>query len=313
MNFNHRPVMLKECIEYLDIKPEGTYIDCTLGGAGHTEEIYIRLNKKGTLLATDKDEDAIEYSTKKLSEVAGKAKLILIKSDFKNIKQVCIENKIDGADGILLDLGVSSYQLDTPERGFSYMNDAPLDMRMDKETEITAETIVNEYDKNKIKCIIRDYGEEKWAARIAEFIVEARKKNRITTTGELVKIIKAAIPSKARQQGHHPAKRTFQALRIEVNDELEVLEKTISDLIAILKPKGRLCIITFHSLEDRIVKNEFVKALRPCTCPSDFPMCVCGKKPTVKNLTRKPIIPEETEREENPRARSSKLRVVEKI
>ncbi len=313
MEFNHRPVLLEECLENLNIRPGGIYADGTLGGAGHSSEIYKRLNEKGTLLGIDQDTDALRHSEETLKSIKGKAKIVLVKSNFKDIKKVCIENKIEKVDGILFDLGVSSYQLDEPERGFSYMNDAPLDMRMDKDSKTTAETIVNEYSKDRIREIIQNYGEERWASRIAEFIVTAREKKHLSTTYELVEVIKAAIPSSARRDGPHPAKRTFQALRIETNNELGILKEAIQDSISILAPAGRFCIITFHSLEDRIVKNEFNRATNPCTCPHDFPICVCGKKPTVVHISRKPIIPSKEEVEENPRSRSAKLRVVERI
>jgi 16S rRNA (cytosine1402-N4)-methyltransferase len=313
MEFNHKPVLLWECMEHLNIRPDGTYIDCTLGGAGHSVEIFKTLNDNGSLIGIDQDLFAIETSRKRLEQVNNHAKLILANKNFKFLKDVCQENGIEGVDGILADLGVSSHQLDEAERGFSYQKDAPLDMRMDRTSPLNAEIIVNEYNEHQIKDIIRGYGEEKWASRIASFIVKARKDRRIGTTAELVDIIKAAIPSSARREGPHPAKRTFQALRIAVNNELEILSKTIDDAVSVLKPGGRLCIITFHSLEDRIVKTEFQKKARPCTCPSQFPVCVCGNKPQLKVLTRKPILPSQEEMEENPRARSAKLRVAEKV
>jgi len=313
MEFNHKPVMLKECIEYLNIKPDGIYIDGTLGGAGHSSHIYKKLNEYGVLIGLDQDYFAIEVSSKRIKDLGGQGKVFLINSNFKNIKEICTDLKIDGVDGVLLDLGVSSHQLDEAERGFGYQNDAPLDMRMDRSNELNAEIVVNEYDEKRIKEIIRDYGEEKWASRIAEFIVRERKKKRISTTYELVDIIKAAIPSSARREGPHPAKRTFQAIRIEVNNELGILENAINDIVSILNPGGRLLIITFHSLEDRIVKNEFFKKAKPCTCPDSFPVCVCGKKPEVELLTRKPIVSSDIELEENPRARSAKLRVLKKL
>ncbi|MDP4092726.1 MAG: 16S rRNA (cytosine(1402)-N(4))-methyltransferase RsmH [Bacillota bacterium] len=312
MEFNHKPVLLDECIENLNIKPNGIYVDGTLGGAGHSAEIYKRLGKDGTLIGIDQDEFALETSRKRLSGIS-QAKLILVNDNFRNIKNILGEIGIKSVDGILLDIGVSSHQLDEAERGFSYQKEAPLDMRMDKRNELTAETIVNEYSKDEIKRIIRDYGEENWAARIAEFIIERRKEKRISTTYELVDIIKAAIPSSARRDGPHPAKRTFQALRIAVNDELGALEQAVEDAVEVLHQGGRLCIITFHSLEDRIVKNSFSKKVNPCTCPSDFPVCVCGAVRQAINITRKPITPSEKELNENPRARSSKLRVIERI
>ncbi len=313
MEFNHKPVMLKECIEYLNIKPDGIYIDGTLGGAGHASHIYKRLDQNGVLIGLDQDYFAIEVSSKRLKDLGGQGKIYLINSNFKNIKEICTDLKICGVDGVLLDLGVSSHQLDEAERGFGYQNDAPLDMRMDRSNELNAEIVVNEYDEKRLKEIIRDYGEEKWASRIAEFIVRERQKKRIRTTYELVDIIKAAIPSSARREGPHPAKRTFQAIRIEVNNELGILESTINDIVSILNPGGRLLVITFHSLEDRIVKNTFLKKAKPCTCPESFPVCVCGKKPEVELLTRKPIVSSKAELEDNPRARSAKLRVLKKL
>jgi 16S rRNA (cytosine1402-N4)-methyltransferase len=313
MEFNHKPVMLNECIDYLNIKPDGIYIDGTLGGAGHSSHIYKSLNQYGVLIGLDQDYFAIEVSAKRIKELGGQGKVYLINSNFKNLKDICTDLNISGVDGVLLDLGVSSHQLDEAERGFGYQHDAPLDMRMDRSNELNAEIVVNEYDEKRIKEIIRDYGEEKWASRIAEFIVRERKKKRIGTTHELVDIIKAAIPSAARREGPHPAKRTFQAIRIEVNNELGILEKTIDDTVSVLNPGGRLLIITFHSLEDRIVKNEFIKKAKPCICPESFPVCVCGRKPEVELLVRKPIVPSKEELEENPRSRSAKLRVLKKL
>lgn len=313
MEFEHKPVLFEECIENLDIKPDGVYVDGTLGGAGHSSGIYKQLSEKGTLIGIDQDEFALNTSKGRLQAQNGKGSLIFANTNFINIKSVCDENKIEAVDGILLDLGVSSYQLDEGERGFSYNKDAPLDMRMDRRRNFTAETIVNEYSQDEIKKIIRDYGEEKWASRIAEFIVDRRKAKRIETTGELVEIIKAAIPSSARREGPHPAKRTFQALRIAVNDELGILSRAIEDGVSLLKPGGRFCIITFHSLEDRIVKTEFNKYINPCTCPASFPVCVCGKPKVAEAVHRKPIVPKDEELEVNPRARSAKLRVLKKL
>lgn len=313
MEFEHKPVLLNECIENLNIKPEGIYLDGTLGGAGHSTEIYKRLNEHGILIGVDQDKFALETSEKRLRDLGGQAGLIFENTNFKNMKTACINNEIHALDGILLDLGVSSHQLDEGERGFSYQHDAPLDMRMDRRQQLDAGIIVNEYSENEIKSIIRDYGEEKWASRIAEFIVKARKTKRIESTYELVDIIKAAIPSGARRDGPHPAKRTFQAIRIAVNDELGILKQTISDGMSLLNKGGRFCIITFHSLEDRIVKNAFAERVKPCTCPAEFPVCVCGKKPDAVHISRKPIIASERELEENPRSRSAKLRVIEKI
>jgi len=313
MEFNHKPVLLEECIDSLRIRPDGTYINCTVGGGGHSAEILRRLGVDGTLIGIDQDSFAIQASRKRLDSIGSKARIILVNDNFRFIKRICLENGIEAADGILADLGVSSHQLDEAERGFSYQKEAPLDMRMDRTSPLNAETIVNEYNEEKIRDIIREYGEEKWAARIAAFIVNYRANKRIKTTTELVDIIKAAIPSAARREGPHPAKRTFQALRIAVNNELGILTQTIDDAISLLKPGGRLCIITFHSLEDRIVKNEFHKKAKPCTCPREFPVCVCGKKPEVEIITKKPILPSKIEIEENPRARSAKLRVVQKV
>jgi 16S rRNA (cytosine1402-N4)-methyltransferase len=313
MEFSHKPVLLEECIENLNIKPDGIYIDGTLGGAGHSTEIYNKLSAKGTLLGIDQDAFALETSKGRLMGLGGQAGLMFANKNFRHIKEICLENGIMGVDGILLDLGVSSHQLDESERGFSYQKDAPLDMRMDRRQSLTAEVVVNEYSEEEIKRIIREYGEDNWAARIASFIVKARTDKRIETTGELVDIIKAAIPSSARREGPHPAKRTFQAIRIEVNNELGILEQTINDSIEVLKPEGRLCIITFHSLEDRIVKNVFQKKVKPCTCPPEFPICVCKLKPLVEHVSRKPILPTDREIEENPRSRSAKLRVIQKI
>ncbi|RCX16565.1 16S rRNA (cytosine1402-N4)-methyltransferase [Anaerobacterium chartisolvens] len=313
MEFNHKPVLLKECIEGLEIKPFGTYIDGTMGGAGHSREIYRRLDSRGMLIGIDQDAFAIQSSKAVLEKAGGEAKLIFANVNFKDIKDVCRENNVCCVDGILLDLGVSSHQLDEGERGFSYRIDAPLDMRMDRRGSVTAEFIINEYEENRIRDIIRDYGEERWAARIAAFIVQARKKKAVTTTGELVDIIKAAVPSSARREGPHPAKRTFQAIRIEVNNELGILGAAIRDAVSVLSPGGRLCIITFHSLEDRIVKTEYQKMVKPCTCPPEFPICVCGKEAVARHISKKPILPSEAEIEDNPRARSAKLRIIQRI
>lgn len=311
--FSHKPVMLDECIQNLAIKPDGIYLDGTLGGAGHSTEIFKRLNKNGTLIGVDQDAFALETSSKRLKEMGGQARLIFENKNFKYIKEICFKNKIQGIDGVLLDLGVSSHQLDEAERGFSYQKDAALDMRMDRRGSLDAGKIVNDYEEDEIKRIITDYGEEKWAARIASFIVKARKERRIETTGQLVDLIKAAIPSAARREGPHPAKRTFQALRIAVNDELGILEQAITDAVEVLRPGGRLEIITFHSLEDRIVKNTFQRIAKPCTCPPEFPVCVCGKKPEAEIVTKKPVTASQMELDENPRSRSAKLRVIQKI
>lgn len=313
MEFRHKPVLLDECVNNLNINTDGIYVDGTIGGAGHSVEIYKRLSDNGRLIGIDQDSNAIEASRHRLEAVECRAKFTLVKSNFIHIRDVCLKEGIGGVDGILLDLGVSSHQLDEAERGFSYQKDAPLDMRMDTSRELTAEKIVNEYSEREIKNIIQSFGEEKWASRIASFIVNARRTSRVSTTGQLVEIIKAAIPSAARREGPHPAKRTFQALRIAVNDELGILARAIEESVSVLRTGGRLCIITFHSLEDRIVKNEFNRMVNPCTCPADFPVCVCGRVPQARHITRKPIVPSKKELEENPRARSSKLRVIEKI
>jgi len=312
MKFEHKPVLLEECIASLNIDKNGTYIDGTLGGAGHSTEIIKRLDR-GTLIGIDQDEDAIEVSGKRLREVQNNANLVLIKGNFRDMANLVRQHGIEEVDGILLDIGVSSYQLDEAERGFSYQKDAPLDMRMDRSRGLNAATIVNTYDEKDIRDIIWQYGEEKWASRIASFIVKARNESRIETTGQLADIIKAAIPASARRDGPHPAKRTFQALRIAVNDELGALRDAIDAAISLLRQGGRLSIITFHSLEDRIVKTEFQKREKPCTCPPSFPVCVCGKKPELSVLTKKPVLPSATEVEQNPRARSAKLRTAMKL
>ncbi|SKA83389.1 16S rRNA (cytosine1402-N4)-methyltransferase [Caloramator quimbayensis] len=310
MEFKHKSVLLNECINGLDIKKNGIYVDGTLGGAGHSKEILNLLNKEGLLIGIDQDMNAIRASQNRLSEFSN---VTFVHDNFCNIKHILDDLNIDFVDGILLDLGVSSHQLDEPERGFSYMNDAPLDMRMNNDNDFTAEDVVNGYSKEELERVIREYGEEKWAKRIAEFIVKERQKKDIKTTFELVDIIKAAIPASARREGPHPAKRTFQAIRIEVNKEIEILEKAVNDCIDVLKKDGRLCIITFHSLEDRIVKNVFKKRENPCTCPPNFPVCVCNKRPEIKVITKKPVLPSEDELLENPRSRSAKLRIAEKL
>lgn len=312
MEFEHKPVMLDECISSLNIDKDGIYIDGTLGGAGHSTEIIRRLDN-GTLIGIDQDASAIEVSGERLRKVQGNARLILIRGNFRDMAELVGQQGIHNVDGILLDIGVSSHQLDEAERGFSYQKDAPLDMRMDRNHSLDAATIVNTYDENEIRDIIREYGEENWAARIASFIVRARSEIRIETTGQLADIIKAAIPAQARREGPHPAKRTFQALRIAVNDELNALRDAIDSAVSMLKPGGRLSIITFHSLEDRIVKTEFLKREKPCICPPTFPVCVCGKKPVLKVLTKKPVVPSSREVGQNPRARSAKLRTAMKL
>ena len=311
MAFQHKSVLLEECIEGLNIKPNGIYIDGTLGGAGHSYEICKKLNKDGLLIGIDQDENAIDASTKKLAEYKGIVKIH--RANFSEFESVLNEEEIPKVDGILLDLGVSSHQLDTAERGFSYMKEAPLDMRMDTRQTTTAADIVNNYDEEELYKVIRTYGEEKWASRIVKNIAAARQEKPIETTLELVDIIRKSIPNKAMQKGGHPAKRTFQAIRIELNEELNVLKDTLNDMIDRLNDRGRLCIITFHSLEDRIVKRAFKDNFDPCTCPPDFPICVCNKKSKGKIITRKPIIATEEELSSNSRSKSAKLRIFEKV
>lgn len=311
MEFRHRPVMPEQCIEGLNINPDGIYIDGTLGGGGHSEEICKRLSAKGTLIGIDRDRDALNASSERLEKY--ECNKYFVQSNYSDVRQVLSELGIQKADGALLDLGVSSFQLDNPQRGFSYMNDAPLDMRMSQDDDFTAYDVVNDYDRGELTRIIGKYGEERWAQRIADFIVRGRQDKPIETTFELVELIKQAIPAAARRTGPHPAKRTFQAIRIEVNDELSQLERAVEEFCEILAPKGRLCIITFHSLEDRIVKEIFNRRANPCTCPKEFPVCVCGKKADIKKITGKPAVPSKQETEENPRSRSAKLRVAEKI
>jgi 16S rRNA (cytosine1402-N4)-methyltransferase len=316
MEFSHKPVLLEECIEGLNIIPDGIYVDGTLGGGGHSEEILKRLDSRGILLGIDQDENAINAAEERLikkDDFVSQAKMIFAKANFNDIKKVCIDNGIEEVDGVLLDLGVSSYQLDEAQRGFSYMQDAPLDMRMDQQSALTASDIVNEYSENDMRDIISKNGEEKWAARIAKFIVEERNRHEISTTFQLVNIIKAAIPKGARQEGGHPAKRTFQALRIEVNGELRILGEAIKDAVDLLKPGKRICVISFHSLEDRIVKNTFNEMLGRCTCPKDLPICMCNAKQVIKLINRKPIVATDEELFENLRAKSAKLRIAEKI
>lgn len=310
MEFKHVSVLLNECIEALDIKPNGIYVDCTLGGAGHSSEIIRHLSPQGRLIGIDQDTNALEAAKKKLSDYSN---VTYVHNNFVNIDDILENLNIEKVDGILMDLGVSSHQLDVAERGFSYMQDAPLDMRMNRDNDFTAYDIVNSYSEEKLCKIIFDYGEEKFAKRIAKFIVDRRSNKPVETTLELVEIIKAAIPAKARREGPHPAKRTFQAIRIEVNKELEILNKAIEDSVKRLNKEGRIAIITFHSLEDRIVKVKFRDLENPCTCPREFPICVCNKKPELKVISRKPIDPSEEELEINPRSRSAKLRIGKKI
>lgn len=304
--FHHLPVLLNECMEYLNIRDNCDYLDCTLGGGGHSSEILRRLSG-GSLSGIDRDSDAIAAATYRISD----SRFTAIKGNFHDADKLTSPMRFDG---ILADLGVSSHQLDARERGFSYHDDAPLDMRMDASAPVTAADIVNTMDEDGLNRIFRDYGEEKWARQIARVICDRRKSDPIDTTAKLVAIIDAAIPRKFREKdGSHPARRTFQALRIAVNDELEPLEESLRMLAGILKPGGRLCVITFHSLEDRIVKNTFRNLANPCTCPPGIPVCVCGKKPSVRLITRKPVTASANELAENPRARSASLRVIEKL
>lgn len=310
MTFEHRSVLLNETVDSLNIKPDGIYVDGTLGGGGHAYEVAKRLGPSGRLIGIDQDADAIAAATERLKDY--KDKVTIVRSNYRNIREVLEGLRIQKADGIYLDLGVSSYQLDTVNRGFTYRENAPLDMRMDQRNEKTAADIVNDYGEMELYRVIRDYGEEKFAKNIAKHIVQARKTGRIETTDQLVEIIKAAIPAKMRAEGGHPAKRTFQALRIELNQELEVLNESIDTMIDLLNPGGRLSIITFHSLEDRIVKTRFRTNENPCICPPDFPVCVCGRKSRGKVITKKPIVPGDEEITENRRSKSSKLRVFER-
>ena len=310
MEFIHKSVLLDEVIEGLAIKPDGVYVDGTLGGAGHAKEVCKRLGDTGHFVGIDQDEDAIKVSTERLSEYGDKVDIV--RSNYAGMVSVLEDLHIDKVDGILLDLGVSSFQLDTADRGFSYRMDAPLDMRMDNRQEVSAATVVNEYTESELFHIIKDYGEDKFAKNIAKHIVMERTKEPILTTKRLAQIVDQSIPMKMKKNGGHPAKRTFQAIRIEVNHELDVLEQNLSDMIDLLKPNGRLCLITFHSLEDRIVKKAFKKAENPCICPSNFPVCVCGNVSKGKVISRKPILPGSIEMEENPRSKSAKLRVFER-
>lgn len=309
MTFNHKSVLLNEVIESLNIKADGYYVDGTLGGGGHALEVVKRL-ESGKLIGIDRDSDAIKAATQRLNDYINN--VIIIRDNYVNIENILKRENIDKVDGIYIDLGVSSYQLDTAERGFTYRFDVPLDMRMDDRNELKASDIVNDYSESELFHIIRDYGEDRFAKNIAKHIVEYRNKKRIETTFELVDIIKASIPMKIQVTGGHPAKRTFQAIRIELNKELEVLTDSLDVMIDLLKPGGRLSVITFHSLEDRIVKQAFKKAESPCVCPKKFPVCVCGNKSKGRVITRKAILPSEEELEENSRSKSAKLRVFEK-
>ena len=310
MTFRHVSVLLRETIEGLNIRPDGIYADGTLGGGGHASEVAARLTDGGRLIGIDQDADAIAAATERLKPFGDR--VTIVRDNYVNMKHVLADLGIEAVDGICLDLGVSSYQLDTAERGFSYMEDAPLDMRMDRRADRTAADLVNDCTEQELFRIIRDYGEDRFAKNIAKHIVKARERKAIRTTGELADIIRGAIPMKIQVTGGHPAMRTFQALRIALNGELQVLEDSIDEMIGLLKPGGRICIITFHSLEDRIVKNGFRRNESPCTCPPGFPVCVCGKKSRGTVITKKPILPTEEETEENPRSRSAKLRIFER-
>lgn len=310
MEFNHKSVLLKETLEYLRVKPDGVYVDGTMGGAGHSYEIGQALNENGHLIGIDQDEAAVLAGRERLKDL--KCRVSIIRDNYSNIKNRLTELGIKGVDGILLDLGVSSYQLDTPERGFSYWEDEKLDMRMDQRNPLSAREVVNQYSEAQLYHIIRDYGEDRFAKNIAKHIVSARQEREIETTARLTEIIKGAIPMKVRKTGGHPARRTFQAIRIEVNKELYVLENTIETMADLLNENGRLAIITFHSLEDRIVKRLYRKMENPCTCPKDFPVCICGNVSKGCVVTKKPVVPGEKEQNENPRARSAMLRVFEK-
>ena len=315
MDFYHLPVLLSECLDGLNIRPDGAYLDCTLGGAGHSGEILKRLGPGGLLVGIDRDAEAIGAATARLAAVGTNARFEVLRGNFHDAPGLIEAAGIAPEfDGILADLGVSSHQLDVRERGFSYHEDAPLDMRMDQSQPVSAREIVNTWSEDELNRVLRDYGEEKWARQIARVICDRRADTPIERTGQLVSIIDAAIPKKFRQgDGSHPARRTFQALRISVNDELEPLDGALRALVGLLKPGGRLCVITFHSLEDRIVKNAFRTLADPCVCPKSFPVCVCGRKPVVKLITRKPVTASPEELERNPRSRSASLRVVEKL
>ena len=310
MEFKHVSVLLNECIEGLNIKDNGIYVDGTLGGGGHSSEILKKLSDKGLLIGIDQDRDALKAASARLQNYKN---VKYVHNNFYNVDSILNELGIEKIDGMLMDLGVSSYQLDTGDRGFSYMQDAPLDMRMNRDNSLSAYEVVNNYDEEELYRIIRDYGEDKFAKNIAKHIVMARKEKPLETTAELSEIIKASIPMKFQAKGGHPAKRVFQAIRIEVNNELGILENAIKDFVSSIKSGGRLAIITFHSLEDRIVKKTFQDLARGCTCPKEFPVCVCGKKPEIKIISRKPILPSEEELEHNSRSKSAKLRIAEKL
>ena len=311
MEFQHISILLSECLDSLNIRPDGVYVDATLGGAGHSLHIAQRLTEGGRLISIDRDDMALANAEKRLAEV--RDRVTLVKSDFRNIDTAVASCGVEQVDGILFDLGVSSPQLDIAERGFSYMHDAKLDMRMDQQQQLSAYEVVNEWDRNEIRRILWEYGEERYAPQIAAAIQRAREQKPIETTLELADIIREAMPPAARREKQHPAKRSFQAIRIAVNDELGAVSRVMRDAVACLRPGGRLAVITFHSLEDRIVKNAMAEAAKGCTCPPNFPVCVCGNKPKIEILTKKPIIATREEVEENPRSRSAKLRVAEKL
>jgi len=311
VEFHHVPVLLNEVLEGLAIREDGTYVDCTLGGAGHSLEILRRLGPKGRLIGLDQDEAALAAAAERLAPFGDQVRLV--KTNFARIAQVVDELQVGPVHGVLMDIGVSSHQLDEAERGFSFHQEASLDMRMDRSSPVSAATVVNEWPEEELVRIIREYGEERWAKRIAQFIVRARAHGPIRTTTELVDVIKAAIPAAARREGGHPARRTFQAIRIAVNDELGALERGLEGAVQVLAPGGRLAVITFHSLEDRLVKQTFARWANPCTCPPNAPVCTCGKQPLVRHVTRKPVTASPAELEANPRSRSAKLRVVEKL
>lgn len=310
-DFHHLPVLLEETMGGLNLKPGGIYVDCTAGGGGHSMEILKRTSPDGRLIALDQDPDAVVAVNRRLAPYNGR--FTVVRENFAHLVKVLEQLGSGPVDGVLMDLGVSSYQLDNPARGFSYMHDAPLDMRMDPTGQVTAAVLVNTLGAGELAEIIRRYGEERWATRIASFIISERQNVSITTTGQLVEVIKAAIPASARRQGPHPAKRTFQALRIAVNGELELLEGALRAAVDVLAPGGRICVITFHSLEDRTVKNVFRELAGSCRCPRDFPRCVCGAQALIKVITGRPVTPSEEELNYNPRSRSAKLRIAEKV
>lgn len=311
MEFHHVPVLFQETLDLLAIKPDGIYVDCTLGGGGHSAAIAERLGPNGRLIGLDQDENALKAAGERLAHFGQKVQTV--KTNFAFIADVIARFGIKGVDGVLMDIGVSSHQLDEGERGFSFHQDAPLDMRMDRSNPVSAETVVNEWSEEELARILWEYGEERWSKRIAQFIVKRRAEGPLQTTNDLVDVIKAAIPAAARREGGHPARRSFQAIRIAVNDELGVLERGLDGALEVLNPGGRLAVITFHSLEDRIVKQRFQGWVNPCTCPPSLPVCACGKSPLAEHVTRKPVVASAAELEQNPRARSAKLRVVVKL